>query len=657
MPDTRIEQALFGYEDGHRLLASSMPLPGDVISDFTVLSDLAPGIRFEESDGYWTGVPAPQIKSYALMRTWPAFEMARPGCVWSHVLFIPTVTLEREDDLRKLTTLARRPKTPSERDAYAFPLVPSFKTLPELEPDQFDRASEILSTLYAPGRPRLVATRPGELDALIFEIWSQQWPKLRRNFRFQTAVTDRPVFLDRKFDIQLSREGDTTPEIEPAPTSSRSGRWIATAAADLATRGKGGLRRFLRTYGRDVTRPRYSFPPLVRVFDAASGSDLKGSAAYDVLELVGEAFSEPGDALTLKQALISNASPALAADLISLLNFLLISRHGDSYPPASPSVFEHLATFWPDRAKELLELAEVALTSDRPIANSILDAVLAAVPDDEFWPATALQPNLQSIALQRRPELLLGASREAVSDAALLRILTSSELSPVILSRLMPRLLDRDDAGLADWAASVAPALVREALIARLGAGANLPKAWIRLISLWPEEMLSAENIVRVKSWLGLYRITEVIGFDSPYMMVSEPAAWVVAIREAQQDLSPDDQLHLSAALFWVSVLQKGRGNGELLTMVFDRLFAAADRSSLPHRTRAYLDQLMPRFNYGNYDVASRLLLAVAIGFTLGNLPKADFLSFTKNKAAAKGISKLLDAFPDGRKFLKSLPR
>src|SRR3546814_20493757 len=83
-----IDQCLFGYEDGHRLLASSMSL-GDQTSLLTKLSDLAPGTLFGSSHGYWTGLPLPELARYALFRTWPAPELPRPGCVWTHALLPP----------------------------------------------------------------------------------------------------------------------------------------------------------------------------------------------------------------------------------------------------------------------------------------------------------------------------------------------------------------------------------------------------------------------------------------------------------------------------------------------------------------------------------------------------------------------------------------
>lgn len=113
----KLEQCLFGYEDGHRLLASSIPL-GTEAPALTELSDLAPGAMFGRSEGYWTGVPAPGISRYALMRTWPAPEMSRPGCVWTHALLFEPSLLEEMRDLSALRHLLTRPLGAGDRERY-----------------------------------------------------------------------------------------------------------------------------------------------------------------------------------------------------------------------------------------------------------------------------------------------------------------------------------------------------------------------------------------------------------------------------------------------------------------------------------------------------------------------------------------------------------
>lgn len=656
MPQSGIEQALFGYDDGHRMLVSSTSLPGSVASDFTILSDLAPGVQFENSEGYWTGVPVPQIRRYALMRTWPAPEMPRPGCVWSHVLFLPTELLEYVEDLYALTDLAVRPGKDHNRAEYSRPLHPRQMITPPAEPASLSRAEEMLDALYSPTRARALSAAPGELDRLIFEVWSQQWPKLRRNFRFQTAVADASTtFGDRKFDLRLSRESGRFVEIEPVPMAYQSNQWLETATADLQGLGRGSLRPFLREFGADVKRPRYSFPQLVRVYEAAISERLEGQGAYDILELVGEAFEEPGDALALKHALTSSDTNSLTTDLISRLKFLLMSRHGDSYPPVSASVISDLGDLWPERADALLDLADLALNSHRPVAESVVQAVLGAIPDVEFWRATSALPKLQSIGLGKRLDLLALANPSDLSDASLMALLDGLKPGPW-LKPLLPKLLERDDPRIAQWARSADGPAIQALLLDRLGDGQALPRAWIDLLTTWPDQIFLPDRLQRVQSWSGLYRLAEAFGFASGVVLASEPLAWVGAIKRAKNDATPDNRLHLSATLFWLAVISPApKGRIDLLAEVFDAVFQVADRSYLPFRTREYLDQVLPKMRYNNYDIASRMLMSLAIAFVYKSLPASGINKVTQNKSTMKALKKLLDSFPDGRKFLKGL--
>src|SRR6266446_4309451 len=112
-----IHQCVFGYNDGHRLLAASSHLLPDTLSLLLLLSDLAPGVFFGSAEGYWTGVPLPSVKAYMLARTWPAPELPRPGCVWTHSLLIGFTELAALEDVSGLNSLFQRPRAESQ-DTY-----------------------------------------------------------------------------------------------------------------------------------------------------------------------------------------------------------------------------------------------------------------------------------------------------------------------------------------------------------------------------------------------------------------------------------------------------------------------------------------------------------------------------------------------------------
>lgn len=84
----KIQQALWGYSDGHHLLESSTPLSNQTMRILSPLTDLSGSESPLSFDGYLTGYPLKDEKCYALSKTWYATEMSRPGCVWTHTLFI-----------------------------------------------------------------------------------------------------------------------------------------------------------------------------------------------------------------------------------------------------------------------------------------------------------------------------------------------------------------------------------------------------------------------------------------------------------------------------------------------------------------------------------------------------------------------------------------
>src|SRR5713226_7421421 len=113
MPESfQVEQALFGYREGHNLVAASVALAPRVrqfLANVTDVSGPDSSVGFEAS---YTGLPVPETNYYALFCTWPAPEMPRPGCVWSHVLLLGLTDLARIPDLSILRSLCLRPTVP-----------------------------------------------------------------------------------------------------------------------------------------------------------------------------------------------------------------------------------------------------------------------------------------------------------------------------------------------------------------------------------------------------------------------------------------------------------------------------------------------------------------------------------------------------------------
>ena len=112
----RIEQLLHGYQDGHGLLAGSLQVKSS--QDAACLSAMSDwsGYRdpHNQDHSYITAYPLPDSNYYVVAKSWYAYEMERPGCVWTHSLLINLSELDNRFDFRMLIPYFHRP----EKDSY-----------------------------------------------------------------------------------------------------------------------------------------------------------------------------------------------------------------------------------------------------------------------------------------------------------------------------------------------------------------------------------------------------------------------------------------------------------------------------------------------------------------------------------------------------------
>ncbi|MBM9514277.1 GAP1-N1 domain-containing protein [Desulfogranum marinum] len=200
-----VHQLLHGYEDGHRLLSGSKKVDGISAKTILTLSDLSGQSGNIQPTGYLTGYPLSQIGAYAIARTWPAPEMSRPGCVWTQTLLVDFSDLVSLDDF-SLLKLFRRPLDASDTFSYDNSLILDNKFKDNRIQQLPSRPIlDLMEALYKYPNVSVFAQIKENfpVDEIAFALWLQQWPKLRRNFRFCTWVTsDRSRYGDQ-FDLQF----------------------------------------------------------------------------------------------------------------------------------------------------------------------------------------------------------------------------------------------------------------------------------------------------------------------------------------------------------------------------------------------------------------------------------------------------------------------
>lgn len=394
-------QALFGYDGGHQLLAASLRLPVEAshfLATATDLSGSAPPHGFNQS---YTGVAVPETNFYALFSTWLAPEMPRPGCVWSHVLLIDLADIAELRDLGALRALFLRPAPPPELGVFSRPL--RYPAAPErplrLAPSGEALAAHLLAGLYAEAKWPVLVPAAGaiEHEELVFALWSQQWPRLRRNFRFSTGS-----FTDRgrggpAFDVQVTPVANlnawprdrvlvlTGRDVEGEPAHRRDDSWVHMALDDLLRPDSHGFRRFLRTYGADVGALRAAFIPLARMHGRLSTTDTESWII--TLRTLAAEFPAPDEAITLKLASVSRP-PFLTAEgkldrLVDSIGFLCLEDTTGAFARVDFDFTTALADLWPARREAVAAtLAKPPLTEIRWTA--LAKAVAGSISADEI---------------------------------------------------------------------------------------------------------------------------------------------------------------------------------------------------------------------------------------------------------------------------------
>lgn len=213
---------------------------------------------------YLTGYALAESGLYALARTWPAQEMRRPGCVWTHTLLIGFADLAALATPSIVTQLFRRPTTNGSLESYADDVVfesqESTVDLP-LSPAASFLIGKLASALYEHPGAQVWARRTDgkDVDDAVLRLWDQQWPRLKRSFRFCTLTSRDRSQEGVPFDLQLSPASDSSPHLRFSSAldgfeaiSTSTDPWLKDLLEDARWADGSSLRNFLRKLGSDM---------------------------------------------------------------------------------------------------------------------------------------------------------------------------------------------------------------------------------------------------------------------------------------------------------------------------------------------------------------------------------------------------------------------
>jgi hypothetical protein len=195
-------QTLHGYDQGHRLLASTQGAALDEreLALLERLSDLSGYLPMGTGfDHYHTGFPCGRY--YAFACTWPDVTATRAGTVLTHTLLLPLDGAGSLDDLWRLASLHRQPRGASDQEFYrehcsSADLAP----VPREQPGQ-EEVLAVMALLFGTSERPILWVDERRPDAIVRLIWELLRTEQRERFAFCTFALQLRTVKGDPFDF------------------------------------------------------------------------------------------------------------------------------------------------------------------------------------------------------------------------------------------------------------------------------------------------------------------------------------------------------------------------------------------------------------------------------------------------------------------------
>lgn len=414
----KVHQALFGYRDGHHLLSTSVGLNPRVRQFLANVTDSSGSESPRGFEAAFTGIPVPETKFYALFCTWPAPEMPRPGCVWSHALLLDFETLANIPDLSILRDLCRRPANPPDFSSYEGTLLAQQGTNTGSVRSEVDklRAELLVSAFYEHSESCIVILDDQSYpwEEIVFALWSQNWPLLRQRFVFSTGSLGDRGAAGIAFDLQIAplsserlwkRSGSPRVLIEFPTRLQSKPWWVRTILKDFEAGPTGPLRKFLFSYGDEIQATRVAFIKLIKILAGPEPGEEDDPGSR--LAKIASAFPKPDEALRLKHdqlaALSEQTESPDRGHSWAAVYFLLHAKEAVAFNGIPFDFGLHAKFFWEHKRADVLSL--LGKVSETKRVTDFVDTLASSLTPKDIPAIWHEQPEAVLNILARKPSL------------------------------------------------------------------------------------------------------------------------------------------------------------------------------------------------------------------------------------------------------------
>lgn len=639
----RIQQLLFGYDRGHGLLASSDSESKRIAASILSDTDWDPRVS-SRVDGYVSARPVEGEKTYALMKTWRAPEMPRPGCVWTHVLLVGDADLSRIPDLSILYDHLCRPDSVGEYSRFKKEIVidPTNDVRPS-EPLGEQTVWELVRLTYDSGANNIWNERSDEINRAFLALWSQQWPSLRRRFSFRTApLSAARIDAGGRFEVELVQTGQPRSRSEP--------EWqfeaLQLIARDIVANNPSDLRRFLWRYGADTHGNRHQLVSLTHIYRKMRAAENQHSL-MGVVNEIAEFFPKLDDARLLKSDLTQpmNASYSLLPEIdhFEIVRGVRSLKDPSSFPALGAVDRRTIKVWIKERPLETAHLASDTADGEDDFATSLFDGISPLKNKDFVWQLMPLSERAFVRASGSSIAHLADDRTKNVRDETLISMLNATKAGDQDVKNIVPFLMERESAELVKRlndidAAAVTVAVIETASKSDENAVQSVHPTWIECLKDNPTQILHyAQNSVERRSQLLMCRY--LLNADSRHTPLP---TWSKRLEVVANDLTDVTDLEFSVFLLIQALRTPEKGADVILRNTFDAVYGALAANRLSFRTEMHLSDYLPSIGwFNNWDKCLRLKIAAVSVFKHLEMPKKKLLNITSKDQTRESLEEI----------------
>lgn len=340
----KIEQLLYGYDDGHTLLTGSILINSAADSArLAMLSDWSGYRTTDDDDSYLTAFPLVDSPHYAVAKSWYAYEMERPGCVWTQVFLINLSEIDNQFDFRSLLSFFQRPK----RGAYSlYSQTLDIDINKSIYKDPVPKFTDDVSLLFiyntllnANGCFGIKVERQSSENQLFVLNLMQYLPVgLLQKLSFSTGSdTYRQLDKETLLTMQFVQQDNAVSLISPPWTKDISKDNFPQSIQFMCNACKEGnteLARMIRVFADDISdsvKKFTAFACLMKYLYSGAGKSRVTDSYTDILSILIENFPDKKEGALLKLNFLSQRIVSLYCSEAEFLYEICTLRNLESF--------------------------------------------------------------------------------------------------------------------------------------------------------------------------------------------------------------------------------------------------------------------------------------------------------------------------------------